>query len=117
MRDCDSASVTVLNNLGAAVLLVVPAILVGQLMLTPRAWLFVTFMGIVQFGLPYYFYTLGLARIPAHQAALITMAEPVLVPIWTYLAIGEVPVVTTLIGGGVILMALLLFAASAHRRA
>ena len=69
------------------------------------------------FGLPYYLYTLGLVRIPAHQAALITLLEPVLVPVWTYLAVSEKPPVETLIGGAIILAALVAFVLNAGRNA
>jgi drug/metabolite transporter (DMT)-like permease len=84
-------------------------------MLSPREWALIVFMGIVQFGLPYYFYTLGLARVPAYQAAILTMAEPVLVPVWTFLAVGEKPPLMTLIGGVIIFVALLLFLRTSTR--
>lgn len=108
LRDSDSAAVTVVNNLGAALLLLIPALWVSGLSLTPRGWGLIVFMGIVQFGVPYYLYALGLARIPAYRAALITLLEPVLVPVWTYLAVREAVPAHTLIGGAIILLALLL---------
>jgi len=117
MRDSDSAAVTVLNNLGSALLLIPVVAIFGQFQMTPRAWLLIVTMGIVQFGLPYYLYTLGLARVPAYQAALLTLLEPVLVPIWTYLAVREVPPVQTFLGGTVILVALVAFILSASRAA
>lgn len=113
MRDSDSAAVIVVNNLGAALLLLVPALAAGHLMLSPRGWLLIVIMGVVQFGLPYYLYALGLVRIPAYRAALITLLEPVLVPVWTYLAVGETVPQETIIGGAVILAALLLLFKSA----
>jgi drug/metabolite transporter (DMT)-like permease len=117
MRDSDSAAITVLNNLGSAVLLLPVAWLVADLWLSPRALVLMIFMGIVQFGMPYYLYTLGLARVPAYQASLLTMIEPVLVPVWTYLAVGEKVPVATAIGGGLILVALVLFVWRARARA
>jgi len=115
LRDSDSAAVTVFNNLGSAVLLLPLVIGMGGLMLSSRALLLLILMGIVQFGTPYYLYTLGLARVPAYQASLITMLEPVLVPLWTYMAIGEIVPTTTFIGGAVILTALVLFVLAAKR--
>ena len=109
MRDSDSAAITVVNNLGSALLLLPAVILVGSLIVSPRAALLLVVMGVVQFGLPYYLYTLGLVRIPAYQAALLTMIEPVLVPLWAYWAVGETVPLTTVIGGGAILVALVLF--------
>ena len=115
MRDSDSAAVTVLNNLGSALLLLPVVLLVGGLAVSTRSLLLLVFMGVVQFGFPYYLYALGLARVPAHQAVLMTLLEPVLVPVWTYLAVGEEVPPTTFIGGGVILMAMVLFVRSASR--
>lgn len=115
LRDSDSAAVTVLNNLGSAVLLFPLVWGMGALFLSSRALILLILMGIVQFGIPYYLYTLGLARVPAYQASLITMLEPVLVPVWTYMAVGEGVGATTLIGGAVILAALTLFVLTARR--
>lgn len=117
LRNANSAAVTVMNNLGSAILLFPLVVAVGGLFISSRSLGLLIFMGIVQFGLPYYLYTLGLKRIPAYQAALITLLEPVLVPIWAVLAIGrsEMPHVWTLIGGGVIFVALLLFVNAARR--
>jgi len=115
LRDSDPAAVTVFNNLGSAVLLLPLAWGMGGLLLSSRALFLLILMGIVQFGTPYYLYTLGLARVPAYQASLITMLEPILVPVWTYMAIGERVPPTTLIGGGVILTALVLFVLAAQR--
>ncbi len=117
MRDSDSAAVTVLNNLGSAALLFPAVLLMGGLAVSPRAAVLLVIMGVVQFGLPYYLYTLGLKRVPASQAALVTMIEPVLVPIWTYLAVREAVPFSTAIGGGVILMALFWFIQSTRSRA
>jgi drug/metabolite transporter (DMT)-like permease len=107
--------VTVLNNLGSALLILPIAVGVGGLALSGRSLVLLVIMGVVQFGIPYYLYTVGLVRVPAYQAAFITMAEPVLVPVWTYLAVGESVPFTTKIGGGIILVALALFIMSARR--
>ncbi len=116
LRDSDPGVVTVFNNLGSALLLFPVCALWGEFMISRRSVVLLLLMGVVQFGLPYYAYSLGLARVPAHQAALITMLEPVLVPVWTYLAVGESVPPTTLIGGSVILVALVLFFRAARRR-
>ncbi|MBI4717544.1 MAG: DMT family transporter [Planctomycetes bacterium] len=115
MRDADPAALTVANNLGSA-LLILPAVLWGAgFELSARSAGYLVFMGVVQFGIPYYLYTLGLARIPAYHAALITMLEPILVPVWTFLAVGEPVPAPTLLGGALILLALGAFARSARR--
>lgn len=116
MRDSDSAAVMVLNCLGSALLLLPVAIYMGDMMLSQREWVLITIMGVVQFGLPYYLYTLGLVKVPAYQAALITLVEPVLVPIWTYLAVNEIPNKDTFVGGSVILLALIMFIRSTTKK-
>ncbi|UCE59870.1 MAG: DMT family transporter [Phycisphaerales bacterium] len=115
MRDSDPAAVTVLNNLGSAVLILPFAVVMGGLFVSGKALVLLIIMGVVQFGIPYYLYSLGLARVRAYQASLITMLEPVLVPVWTYLAVGEIVPFETLIGGGIILVALVLFIQSARK--
>lgn len=117
LRDSDSAALTVLNNLGSA-LLILPFVLIqGSLAVSQRSFVLLVIMGVVQFGLPYYLYSLGLQRVRAYHAAFITMAEPMLVPVWTYLAVGERVPVTTVIGGMVILAALFIFGLSLRKRA
>jgi len=116
MRDSDSAALTLLNNLGSAALLFPVVLLAGSLEVTLQAGAILLLMGVVQFGLPYYLYTLGLRRVPASYAALVTMIEPVLVPVWAYLAVGELVPRSTVAGGMVILLALFLFVRSARKR-
>jgi len=116
MRDSDSGAVTVVNNLGSALLLLPFVLVFGSLWVSPRAGVLLAIMGVVQFGLPYYLYALGLARVVAYQVALITLAEVVLNPVWTYLMVEEAAPRATMIGGSVILVALILFVRVARRR-
>jgi len=78
----------VFNNLGSAVLLLPLVLLVGGWPTGTRYWVLLVLLGVAQFGLPYYLYSLGLVRVPAYQAALVTMAEPILNPLWAYIAMG-----------------------------
>jgi drug/metabolite transporter (DMT)-like permease len=116
LRESDPVAVTVFNNLGAALLLLPFCIAAGGLMVSQRAVVLLVIMGVVQFGVPYYLYSLGLARVPAAQAALVTLLEPVLAPLWTYLVIGETVPTMTMIGGSLILLALGMFARNARAR-
>jgi drug/metabolite transporter (DMT)-like permease len=45
--------------------------------------------------------------LPSALAALIGVAEPVLGPVWVWLVHGEIPGARTLLGGGVVFVALL----------
>lgn len=109
MRDSNPAAVIVLNLFGSALLLLPFALLTGMLSVSTQAWILLIALGVVQFGLPYYLFAHALVRVPAYHAALLTLIEPVLNPVWTYLAVGEMLPITTVIGGGVILLALMLF--------
>jgi drug/metabolite transporter (DMT)-like permease len=47
-----------------------------------------------------------LQRIPGHEATGIGLIEPLLVPLWVYLAWGDRPAWWTLVGGALILIGL-----------
>jgi len=70
----------------------------------PVAWVAVLFLGIVQVGLAYVFFSLGIKTTPALLACLITAMEPVLNPVWVFLAMGEKPGPFVLAGGIVIVL-------------
>jgi drug/metabolite transporter (DMT)-like permease len=63
--------------------------------------------GAMNLGLGLAFFVTGAPLIPAAMAALIGTAEPVLGPLWVWWVHGEVPGARTLVGGGVVLFALL----------
>jgi drug/metabolite transporter (DMT)-like permease len=73
-------------------------------------------MGIVQLSIGLVLFTKGSKTVPAAELALLALAEPMLAPIWVWLAFGEVAAVTTLIGGAVILTALVFQILSTARR-
>jgi len=55
-------------------------------------------MGTFQLGIPYVLFIWGLKTVPTTDAALITLIEPVLNPIWVWLLIGEMPHGSTIVG-------------------
>ncbi len=63
--------------------------------------------GCLQLGLGLVLLTLGMRRVPAARAALIGLLDTPLAPIWVWLAFDETPPTTTLVGGGVILVAVI----------
>jgi drug/metabolite transporter (DMT)-like permease len=64
--------------------------------------------GLLQMALPYVFFARGLRAITSQEATGIGLLEPMLLPVWVYLAWGEAPAPWTLIGGGLILVGLIL---------
>jgi drug/metabolite transporter (DMT)-like permease len=105
LRDFDSAWLAALNHLVTAILLA-PFALRSSHFPGGMQWLFLGGLGILQMGVPYVLFARSLKRIPGHEATGIAMLEPVLVPVWVYLAWGERPAWWTLAGGGLILLGL-----------
>jgi len=68
-------------------------------------WAGVAFLGVVQVGLAYLFLTRALTRVSAFEASLLLLLEPVLNPVWAWLAHGERPGAWSLAGGALILAA------------
>lgn len=66
-------------------------------------WTGLALLGIVQLGLAYILFVLGIRRLRAVEASLILLLEPVLNPIWVLLLIGERPGPMAAAGGAVIL--------------
>jgi drug/metabolite transporter (DMT)-like permease len=52
-------------------------------------WAYLAAFGALQIGLPYVLFARGLRDVPGHEAGGIGLIEPVLVPIWTWLAWNE----------------------------
>ena len=64
--------------------------------------------GMLQLALPYVIFARGLRTITSQEATVIGLLEPILLPVWVYLAWGEVPAPWTVAGGALILAGLLL---------
>lgn len=120
LRGADPVAVTCVNNggvalvTGALLLLTRPAeatlaprALAGEYALLPVLGL-LALMGTVQIGLPYVLFSHGLRRVPAVEASLLALVEPLLNPVWVVLFHGERPAGATIAGGGLILAALAL---------
>lgn len=73
-------------------------------------------MGAVQIGAGLFAFTLGSRHVPAAELALLSLSEVVLGPIWVWLGIGEVPSGSTLLGGAILLGAIVGNASSGLRR-
>ncbi len=70
-----------------------------------RDWALVSYMGIFQLGSAFILIALGLRRVTALEGALLLLLEPVVNPLWAWLVHTEVPSLTTLGGGILILVA------------
>jgi drug/metabolite transporter (DMT)-like permease len=65
-------------------------------------------LGIGQIGLGFALLTVGARLIPAAQVGLITLLEIVLGPLWVWIALDERPDTRTLVGGAIVIAAILL---------
>lgn len=106
LRSENAAFLVAANHLTAAVLLA-PYYLGGGVHPSAEQLAAVAAFGVVQMGLPYLLFARGLHHVPGHEAALLALTEPVLMPLWVWLAWGEQPAWWTLAGGGLILVGLL----------
>ncbi len=67
-----------------------------------------TLLGVVQLGLGSVLFALAAQGVPAVQLTLFALGEPLLAPVWVWLMLGDVPTMTTLLGGAVLFAALAL---------
>ncbi|MBX7166251.1 MAG: DMT family transporter [Pirellulales bacterium] len=96
-----------LNHLAAALALA-PFVLRDGPWPSPAQLGVLAAFGVLQMGVPYVLFARGLQHLPSQEATLIALCEPVLLPVWVWLAWGEVPAWWTLAGGALILAGLLL---------
>ncbi len=104
--------------------LIMLSLLVTSLVLAPfvvrqavwpagRQWGYLAAFGMLQLGLPYFFFARGVREIAGHEASGIALLEPILVPVWVFLAWHNEPTYQaprwwTWVGGALILIGLLL---------
>lgn len=84
---------------------------------SPADALVVGYLGAFQIALAYVLVTAALKFVPALEASLLLLVEPVLNPLWAWLAHGESPGFGALVGGLVILTGTAILAVNGARRA
>ena len=126
-----AAAINVVVLRGAAARLdLVPAVMLGGALsclialpfslpfsATGRDVALLAFLGITQLGLPCMLLVIASRRLLAPEIALIGLLEVVLGPLWVWLAVGEEPGRATLVGGAVVIAALVANELSAVRSA
>ncbi len=106
-RAVNRASSVIYGNL-LVVLVAAPAGVQALSGITLHDALSVVYLGIVQIGVAYTLFTLGMARgIRSLDAGIVGYIEPVLNPVWVFLVIGERPSQWALIGGAIIVGAVI----------
>jgi drug/metabolite transporter, DME family len=74
---------------------------------TTQEHIMLAYLGIIQIGIGFLLFTYGQRRIPALEGSLIAILEPILNPVWVMIWYHEVPSWWSIIGGGIILIALI----------
>jgi len=67
----------------------------------------ILFIGVFQLGLPYILYAYAIKHVSALEATLIPIIEPILNPLWVFLALGESPGPWAFLGGFIVLSSII----------
>ncbi|GIT24904.1 MAG: protein LicB [Gammaproteobacteria bacterium] len=86
-----------------------------SLILTPKDLSLSISLGVFQVGLGFMLYTAGSRHLPAVELTLLSLTEVIVGPILAWLGADEVPSVTTLAGGALILLAIVTLAMLGQR--
>lgn len=96
---------TALGNLLAAAVTLPWALQSLPEMTSARGAGVLLYLGVVQLGVAYLLFIRGVRKVPAAEASLISMLEPVLNPIWVLIGTGERPGPWALLGGAIVIAA------------
>lgn len=106
-REVNRASSVIYGNT-LAVIMTAPWGLVTLTSITGHDLAGVAYLGIIQLGVAYTLFTLGMARgVRSLDAGIICYVEPVLNPVWVFLVLGEKPSRWALLGGSIIIVAVI----------
>lgn len=110
MADVDSAWLITLNH-GATVLMLLPWAWSSHQTIDATAYVALAAFGVFQMSIPYILFAKGLRYINSAEGSMLILIEPILVPIWVYLAWHHHPSYApptwyTLAGGGFIFVGL-----------
>lgn len=106
-REVNRASSVIYGNT-LAVLLTAPWGLATLTTLTAHDLIGVSYLGIVQLGISYTLFTVGMSRgVRSLDAGIICYIEPVLNPIWVFLVLAERPSAWAILGGAIIIIAVI----------
>ncbi len=76
--------------------------------ITADSVLLLIIFGVFQLGIPYILYTEAIKHVSSLEAILITVLEPLLNPVWVYIIADEPPGILAVIGGSIVILAVLI---------
>ena len=94
--------------LGATLSAIIAAPFADPMLVAPGNWGLLLLLGFVVLPLSFGLITLGPRTVPAPEVALLLLLETALGPLWVWIVINEVPSETTIIGGVVVISAVVL---------
>lgn len=83
-------------------------LVINNLSLNSREIIILSYMGIVQIGISYFIFNIGIKYVSATEALIIGMLEAVFNPVWVFIGIGETPNAPAIAGGIIIFTAILI---------
>ena len=104
-KDGSGMDTVILGNL-LAFLVSIPIILGG--LPDMKSIIVIIIMGTFQLGIPYIFYINSTKYLSALEAILLTVAEPLLNPVWVFIFVGEKPGLYSVIGGIIVILSVTL---------
>jgi drug/metabolite transporter (DMT)-like permease len=116
IRRAKSVDMVPASCLGGVAGAAVAAAMVGDFGISAHDLGLALLLGSAQLGAGFLLITLGTRRVPAAEVPLLALTEVVLAPIWVWLWVSEVPGHLTLLGGAVVLAAVLVQAIVRLRR-
>ena len=106
-RQVNRASSVIYGNT-LAVILTAPWGLAAISVMTRLDLIGAIYLGVVQLGISYTLFTVGMARgVRSLDAGIVCYVEPLLNPVWVFLILGEKPSAWALMGGAIIIAAVI----------
>ena len=86
---------------------IVGYLIVGNLSISPHDLFLASMAGFFQIGLGFILITIGSQTTPSAVVGVLMLTEAVFGPLWAWLFINEVPPISVLVGGGIIIFSIL----------
>jgi drug/metabolite transporter (DMT)-like permease len=102
LREENAVWLIVLNHLVSGLILL-PWVLTFDVSLNGSQWALIGILGVFQIAIPYVLFARALRFVTAQEAALLTLIEPILNPLWVWLFWREAVPFATWAGGSLIL--------------
>ena len=81
-------------------------LIINDIVISSTQFYILLYMGVVQIGISYFIFNIGIKYVSATEAMILGMLEAIFNPIWVFFGVGEVPGVTALIGAAIIFTAI-----------